>query len=1128
MLALLLKIALVIGCMAVMALVLYGFSSNRPAGGGQPPALRLPRIPWGSGLLTIAAVALIALAGVKAAGMLGGSGAAEEASPAAGTQWLSDFESPAEHVFRWYAHRVKISRVEEHATRGRYAAKLTFRGGPGRAPLIRMDQYLGWGGGRDWRGFGTLAFDVYNPAAEMVHMTLRLESQDGRLVEKRIELPAQIAQPVRVALDGSADALDLGNIKALSLIRPSAKAPVELYVDAFRLEPPLSGTGDRGHGTRTDTGAIRFGTVTKADTTHVGLTPDELEAMRFRQGKARWEAQDPESGDTIVRVPLTVVGPNQPLSAGFSISGGVPFPMGELAPDAAVRLHDDGGAVWPVQIRPLAVWKDGTVKWLLVTALVPMNAKGRRVWLEYGPAVSVDAPPAVRVSVTETPDAVQVDTGVLRFSINKKRFTLFADAGIDVDGNGELSGVERMSESGDMVIMHRGRAYRSSLDAQTYELAIEESGPLRATLKASGWFRDKTGNGFCRFSVRLQAFAGLPQVRLYHTFIYTGYPENTVYYEYKGLRLPDNETIQAIRLELPVTGELEEVLTADEGGVLTMPFDGSVRALQRRHDRYELFRGAAAEPVHGAARHQGWMLVQHPLRGGAMVSLRDAWQQYPKALSADAASGKLVLDLWPQEAGELDLSTGPEAKGTDAHGRGSAFGLAKTHELVVSFIGTGVDGATAQGLAGLWQEPWLLSAHPEWLSATGVLGTIGPVQLDRFPGHEHMLDALFAWAERQGRDFSWYGMLDYGDTQTMYRNIAPDGASPDWGWHPDGRFGWHNSETMGSHGGALVSFLRTHNLKYFRFAEAKARHVMDVDTVHHNTVAEDRRVRGRITDAFSKVGSMHRHNAYHWGGRNEEATHTSVWGILLYYYLTGYERAKDVAEEVGEFLLLDPVTYRLHPDNAPSRGIANVLWGDLDLYEATGDARYRAGADRWADVLVKGQQRDGTWLETYNPLFGSWRGEVKSNYITLHILPALIAYHRLTGNPAAAGAIVRGTDAMLQREPYLPFFDSLAYCFLLTGSERYVEEGLWRIQKLHESQRLGGDPIWDGMIYQKAYYDRVGPFLYSVPHILGAVQAPSYRAIISVQERIDDPAAPANVDPVGVIRPEGVLQPAGR
>ncbi|MBI3997050.1 MAG: DUF4091 domain-containing protein [Candidatus Omnitrophica bacterium] len=1027
-----------------------------------------------------------------------------ESPPVRAEVWLSDFERDGEEAVLWNVFNAFATHSREHASHGQACAKVTLKAGFSSSYALEDDFLTRDPARRDWTRDEALAFDVYNAQSVPEPLIVRIRDDGKGLYEETITLPSRVPHTVTLSLADLSRSLDLSRVSGLALLRKDSTHDVVLYLDAVRLLPRRAGAPASG----VSTGAA---TEEPSALEDAAVTPHMLGRWHFEHDLvSRWRAADPATGRSVVRVPLTVVGPQMPLSVGQPIAGGIPFAMGQLAANAAIRVHDMNGAVWPAQTRPLAVWEDGSVKWLLVTAQVPMTARSRQLWLEYGEPVAADPAPQPRVRVDDTPQAVTVTTGPLRFTVSRRHFTLFDSTFVDRNRDGVFAEAERLASAGDLVLKRGDTEFRSSRDTVSYMLQVEEAGPVRATLKASGWFRDAAGRGFCQFTVRLQAFAGLPQVRVYHTFIYTGYPANLYNPNYEGIKLPANETIQDISLELPVTlGATTQLITADEQGLVTAPLTNPTSISQLAHDAYQIRQQGAASPLRAGAHHEGWLLMQDS-NAGVMVGVRDAWQQYPKAFEVDAASRRLIVRLWPSSAGDLNLETGADAYGPDAVARGSAFGLAKTHELWVGFLGAVIDGSTARALAGLWQEPWLLSAHPAWVQDTDALGTVGPAEMDRFPEQEAMLEDVFGWAKRQPQRFDWYGMLDYGDTRTWYRKDAYDKSYDDWGWHPEGRWGWHNCEAVGSHGGALMSFLRTQELKYFRFGEAKARHVMDVDTVHYDTIANDSRLSRKLSDEFSKVGSMHRHNAYHWGGRNEEATHTNVAGLLLYYYLTGYERALDVAKEAGGFMLFDPVTYTKHPDIAPSRAIGNVLWNDTLLFEATGERRYRTAAERWVRVLLKGQQKDGTWLETYNPRNGTWYGDVKTNYLCYHVLPALIAYHRLTGNPAVAQAIVMGTNAMIAKEPYLQFFDALAYSFLITGKGEYVDEGLRRAMALYRSQRRDEDPAFNGTVFEKATYDRVGPILYSVPFAIGAMDATDFPTL---EQSFQPPSRPTSTPP---------------
>ncbi|MFT5387088.1 MAG: hypothetical protein ACI9E5_000210, partial [Candidatus Omnitrophota bacterium] len=598
------------------------------------------------------------------------------------------------------------------------------------------------------------------------------------------------------------------------------------------------------------------------------------------------------------------------------------------------------------------------------------------------------------------------------------------------------------------------------------------------TLKAEGWFVSQKNKKFCKFIVRLQAFAGKSFVKVYHTFIYTGYPENKEHYLYKIKKLPANETIQAIYIETPLLFDDTQFSMANEAGeFIEIPAGKSINIKQVEHDKFSI--EGLDENIIGR-QLKGWFDVSGKDRGLSIV-MKDLWQQFPKGWDYDTSSNKLITHIWPAWAPELDLKTTPSANGTDAVGRGSAFGLGKTHEMSFYFHDKGFTNADEGNVVNLLETTTLLSAAPKWVSDTLAIGKISPYR-SKAVATEGIIESLFDWAQRQPKDSKWYGMIDYGDVRTWHHEKDGEHA-----WHLDGRQGWMGNEIMGLSVGCFYQYLRTGQYKYLEFGEDAALHVMDIDTVHYNTVANDKRLK-KITDAYSQVGSQHRHNADHWGGRNEETSHTNLHGTLLYYYMTGNERAFDVAKEIGGFFLKEKITYFRHPDIAPQRNIGNILWGAVDMYEATGEQKYKTLADKYADVLFKGQNYDGSWADTYNPMSRRWSGKPSALHTLEYTLPALIAYHRLTKNKAIAKAIVDGTSYFSMHKPYNPFFEALSYSYYLTNNVRFLELAQDRLDVARRGQRHNDNPLEDGMIYQKAFFMRPIEFLYHLPFVLDLVK----------------------------------------
>ena len=93
---------------------------------------------------------------------------------------------------------------------------------------------------------------------------------------------------------------------------------------------------------------------------------------------------------------------------------GVPWPRGAVAKDASFTLASDDGRPVPVQSWPLATWPDGSLKW---TAHAIPAGVGAAAPLRLEPGKPIA--PATTVSVTEEPETITVNTGVIECRIRR-------------------------------------------------------------------------------------------------------------------------------------------------------------------------------------------------------------------------------------------------------------------------------------------------------------------------------------------------------------------------------------------------------------------------------------------------------------------------------------------------------------------------------------------------------------------------------------------------------------------------------------------------------------------------------------------------------------------------------------
>ena len=981
---------------------------------------------------------------------------------------FANFERPEDvKVWRTISSRITPSTLQ--ASEGTWSAKVTFFKGADLASVMLEDLIKTGRGSSDWSRYKSLQFSIYNPNMMIKTDTLTLLITDlwGKKYRRELKPAGGKWESVSIPIDEMARDLNLQKINQISFQVQKPEADHEFYFDAIQLLP--------------------------SEALRKTLPQQSMFDYGFAKRKPFWIGIDPQTNQELIRVPFIVRNETPAFCRLCPADGSIPFPPGEIKDLNTIRIRNVSGEDLPFQSRVLARWPDGSVKWLALhfQATLPPPSGWAGYFLEYGPNVkAVDF--TGKLFANESDEAIKVNTGTLEVTLSKKHFYLFEKELLDQNRDGVFDPTEETVSEAPLVLKFRGKEFRTDLDDKSYKVEIEEKGIQRIVVKASGWFQSEDGQRYCQVIVRFYFYQGKSYVKVSHTLVYTGYPENKRFSEYKSLKLPPNETIETFGVRIPFrfSDRKDDVVSFGSVGQSYPGFvlNENVRLLQLNYKEAALTRDGASVPFQGLLT--GWFDISNASHGLA-IGVRYFRENFPKGFSVKRSQNEIGLDLWPEEAGPLDLSTTPKAVGPDAYGRGNAFGLAKTHELIFYFHGKDVPPTDSPAeIATSFMKSLIIRTNPYWIDATGALGRLQPVE-QKYATEEKMLARLFDWADRQPRLFEWYGMLNFGDTLTWWRNAddEKEGQKYDsFDWHPVGRWGWYNCEGVGTHTGALLQFARSGEWKYFEFGENLAKHIMDIDTVHYNTISHDKRLR-KLDQKYSQVGAMHRHNGDHWGGRADEASHTSVVGILLYYYLTGNERAFDVAKEVGEYFLKEPFTYMGHPQVAPNRAMANVLWGDTLLYEATGDDRYKKAADKIVKIFLKGQQQDGGFLENYNPILHTWSGEKHELYMSGYLVGALISYHELTQDADVKEMFLKLVRYLAPLEYTGPvILHGLAYAYLITHDTFFIRAAEDNLRKIMDHQQFSSNPLLDGLIYEKPIYHRPVAFLSTVPYIFGALE----------------------------------------
>ncbi|MBN1955344.1 MAG: hypothetical protein JW900_09875 [Anaerolineae bacterium] len=639
------------------------------------------------------------------------------------------------------------------------------------------------------------------------------------------------------------------------------------------------------------------------------------------------------------------------------VTSGIPLPHElRLADPQQLQLVDAAGTPVAAQFTPLARWggapddPSAPIRWLLVDFQATVAARSTSYYFlqEGGPGPS----PVQPLVVTDEAAVLTVDTGTARFSIDKESGGLVGPGlGGPIFGQAVAGGTY---ESGGPV-----------------DVRIALAGPMRVSVHVAGQYRGSMGDHLLDYTARYWFYAGQSTVRLFYTVennnlcpivadgqidCYDIGAVGSVELEDLSLIVPTDLggdlSFQAGGAGEMVEGDLfrddagNATLYQDSSGtdfwdryVTFTDWDGNALDTRPRMQSYVSFRGyqlwQGEELIDSGDQAAGWLSISG--EGGAWaVGVRDFWQNFPKALRARYV-GTLEIGLFPNEFGP------PDYRFTLRPGEH------KTHEIILSPAGP------------VPLLPLQASTPAEWYVSSGALGLTALPDWANWPEHEaYIQHQLYTSPEYEewmdwypdllaaivGTDF--YGIFDYGDWPIDYEGygVAPLNVKYD------------------SNLGAWLQWARSGDPRWFQLADALNRHAADIDILHN--LHSPRHWGDGITFGHSyhdEEGFVNPHRNY--GGAHPDVAFGTA-GMLLTYYLTGYEKAYESALE-----LADCIEYRLHNDGhlcdhfadcngegwaldegmyaAGSRPAANGLSIAVAAYRATADPRYLAVADAVVD-----------------------------------------------------------------------------------------------------------------------------------------------------------------------------------
>ena len=743
----------------------------------------------------------------------------------------------------------------------------------------------------------------------------------------------------------------------------------------------------------------------------------------------------------------------EPITWPFTF--GVPLPKGTLKSDRDVGMLSPEGTETPIQVRTTARWRDGSVKWLLIDCQAPLSKEAVAYRLQCGGKVTRGRVPAAKIALEQDAASVTLNTGKLELVLSKKDMRIFQSVRLPGEGDGVFP---KGAHSDLWLEDQSGKVYRGSW-ADSPEVVVEESGPIRVAVKIEGWTQSEDGQKLGRHIVRIYAFAGKSYLRMYHTFVKTA-DSNEVKY-------------RNIAFHVPFAGNQYQFRGA--GDAKRLEGKQSDYLLQYRHNEYEVV--SAGKVASTGRRARGSVSVSS---GGTAytVSMRHFWQNFPKEI--EVTPGLLRLHFWPRhgkpavhlgenmtaknigflwwvhEGEMLDFRLPDEVYNFSytkrpydnirASRQANAFGIAKTHEYFLDFHGGGTPGTDLT--AEIFNANPMMVVAPQCIADSKAFYDIAP-RSDEHAEMEEAIERTLMFLPAMMERIGDYGMWNFGSYHQSYLpTLDAAGIHRHWpGFHHGGpRWPW-------------LVFVRSGAPRFFDFAEAHSRHLMDTCTANWEDPAYNKKYWrdegwwGHNMTLKYKGGICRYKGLVHWFAGMRMFYNCQVDYALWHYYLTGYQRAWDVAMAHGEFLLRardqidDPKSGRVYLSRS---GMARGCMA-ITLYDATHDERYLE--------LAREQMAHFTKHTDANP---------DAAYREVYYAPFVERYYAVLDDKKLEPYIVRwGRDRMAEQRAWNgrdQFYDLMALCYQLTGDVAFLKYGLAQARVMLEDRAANADPILEGMI----------------------------------------------------------------
>lgn len=364
---------------------------------------------------------------------------------------------------------------------------------------------------------------------------------------------------------------------------------------------------------------------------------------------------------------------------------GIPLPE-----SAGVRSASQLGLAGPDcgQFRILGRWPSGNAKWILIDTQVDLGSgeKSTRVVLTSGQGNF-----GGEVLARENAASVIVDTGSAQFTIRKARFNLFDHVvvrGKTLVSPGTSRGLVLTGPPPPETFCGVCKTiYASSNDALS-KAVIEENGPVRAVIKATGAHKDRLGRVYMRFTVRMTFYKGKSYVKV--TSILQNADENKSGFNsaYKGFASYEAQLSPSVgaRRSFSIGAPSQPIRGTFSGNEDVYLYQAYSDKLEHYHwsqppasspgsrgneevksyiarkqspssrtgwvydqEGYQVVRGSEVLASGNSQQFpEGWANLQDETGAGVLIGVQELSAYWPKSLEFRAGGTDIRIGIWPK------------------------------------------------------------------------------------------------------------------------------------------------------------------------------------------------------------------------------------------------------------------------------------------------------------------------------------------------------------------------------------------------------------------------------------------------------------------------------------------------